>query len=62
MRLYDFENDPHERNNLVDRADLSGIRAQLARTLKRRMAEAGEEGPVIRPRIAPARLLTRHRP
>ena len=48
--LYDLESDPHERNNLVHRGDLSGIRAELAHTLKKRMAATGEKVPVIQPR------------
>lgn len=47
--LYDLENDPHERNNLVADPRYAGIRARLAEILKRRMVEAGEEEPVIQP-------------
>ena len=46
--LYDLEADPHERNNLVADPDLQPVREELARTLKRRMVEAGEGEPVIR--------------
>ncbi len=46
--LYDLESDPHERNNLIANPDYSGIRKDLARTLKRRMVEAGEAEPEIR--------------
>ncbi|MBU0716155.1 MAG: sulfatase-like hydrolase/transferase [Verrucomicrobia bacterium] len=45
--LYDLESDPHERNNLVTNPGLREIRAELARTLKRRMVEAGEAEPRI---------------
>jgi arylsulfatase A-like enzyme len=48
--LYDLEADPHERNNLVDAPGLESVRSNLAETLKRRMTEAGEDEPVIRPR------------
>jgi arylsulfatase A-like enzyme len=47
--LYDLDTDPHERNNLVSDAAHADTRAQLAATLKRRMAEAGEAEPEIRP-------------
>ena len=43
--LYDLENDPHERNNLVKSADYVQVREVLAETLKRRMVEAGEAAP-----------------
>ena len=47
--LYDLEADPHERANLVADAAFADVRAELATTLKRRMAEAQEEEPVILP-------------
>jgi uncharacterized sulfatase len=47
--LYDLETDPHERDNLVRDPARREVRAQLAATLKRRMAEAGEAVPEIRP-------------
>ena len=47
--LYDLEADPHERRNLVREAGLAGERARLAEVLKRRMEEAGESAPEIRP-------------
>ncbi len=47
--LYDLAQDPHERNNLVREPGLADVRAGLARTLKRRMVEAGEAEPVIEP-------------
>tara|TARA_B100001750_G_C14940431_1_gene318535 strand:- start:186 stop:500 length:315 start_codon:yes stop_codon:yes gene_type:complete len=40
--LYDLQNDPHERNNLVASPDHAGIRKELARRLLKRMALAGE--------------------
>jgi uncharacterized sulfatase len=45
--FYDLEADPHERNNLVGEPRYAEVRATLAETLKRRMAEAGEDVPVI---------------
>ena len=47
--LYDLEADPHERRNLVGEPGLAGERARLAEVLKRRMEEAGESAPEIRP-------------
>ncbi len=47
--LYDLDADPHERNNLVADPAYAEVRAQLAQTLKRRMAEAGEPVPTISP-------------
>jgi uncharacterized sulfatase len=47
--LYDNEDDPHQRNNLVTDPALADIRASLAETLKRRMVEAGEAESEIRP-------------
>ncbi len=46
--LYDLEADPHERNNLVRDPRLEDVRRELAQTLIRRMAAAGEEPPEIR--------------
>ncbi len=46
--LYDNETDPHQRNNLVSDPSLADIRASLAETLQRRMAEADEEPSEIR--------------
>ena len=48
--FYDLESDPHERNNLVHSAKHSKIRGALSETLKRRMAEAGEDVSQIVPR------------
>jgi len=47
--LYDLENDPHERDNLVAEADYADVRKELAATLVRRMVAAGESEPEIRP-------------
>jgi uncharacterized sulfatase len=46
--IYDLEEDPHERNNLVRDPSLAEARAELAKILKRRMIEAGEKAPEIR--------------
>jgi len=48
--LYDLDADPHERNNLVADPEYGEIRKDLARTLKRRMVEAGEAEPILRER------------
>ena len=45
--LYDLENDPHERNNLVTDSAYAAIRAELADTLTWRMVAAGEDAPLI---------------
>ena len=47
--LYDLEADPHQQDNLVDSPEHTAVRAELAETLKRRMSEAGEAVPEIRP-------------
>jgi arylsulfatase A-like enzyme len=47
--LYDLENDYHEQNNLVEDASLKDVRAELAELLKKRMSEAGETPPQIKP-------------
>lgn len=47
--LYDLEHDQHERHNLVNSTEHVGIRRELAAILKRRMVEAGERAPEIRP-------------
>ncbi len=47
--LYDLERDPHEKNNLVKHPFYADLRAELAKTLKRRMVEAGEKEPEIVP-------------
>jgi len=45
--LYDLDADPHEQNNLVADPDYATVRGALAKTLKRRMVEAGESEPTI---------------
>ncbi|MDI6451304.1 hypothetical protein [Anaerobaca lacustris] len=40
--LYDLEDDPNERDNLVADPQLKTIRAELAAILRRRMVEAGD--------------------
>jgi len=45
--LYDYENDPHEKNNLVSDPAYLSVRAELAGVLRQRMTEAGEAVPVI---------------
>ncbi|HBT17092.1 MAG TPA: arylsulfatase [Firmicutes bacterium] len=47
--LYDLENDPFEKNNLVTDAKYKNVRENLKQILKRRMKEAGEPVPVILP-------------
>ncbi len=48
--LYDLQNDPHERANLVDQAGFEDVRKGLADRLARKMVEAGERSPIIIPR------------
>ena len=45
--LYDLENDPHERSNLVRDPQYVGVREELCARLKRCMAAAGEREPII---------------
>jgi uncharacterized sulfatase len=45
--LYDLDNDPHERNNLVRDPAFGEIRKKLAECLKKRMVKAGEKEPLI---------------
>jgi len=45
--LYDLEADPHERNSLVAHPAYETVRAELAETLRRRLASAGERAPTI---------------
>ncbi len=45
--LYDLENDPYERNNLVMDHNLAQIRREMREILKQRMIQAGENEPVI---------------
>jgi arylsulfatase A-like enzyme len=47
--LYDLENDPHERDNLVRSPNHTGVRAVLRERLKHRMAAAGEAIPLVVP-------------
>jgi len=47
--LYDLDADPHERNNLIADPAHATTRADLAAVLKRRMIDAGEREPEIRP-------------
>jgi len=45
--LYDLAVDPYEQTNLVTDPAYAAVRAELAETLKRRMAQAGEAVPEI---------------
>lgn len=45
--LYDLEEDPHEKNNLVSDPRYYSVRRELAGILKSRMKQAGEEIPEI---------------
>ena len=45
--LYDLENDPHEKYNLVADPLYVDVRAELAQMLKKRMLQAGEREPRI---------------
>ena len=47
--LYDLENDPFEKNNLVNAREYAGLRKELSERLIYRMAEAKEKAPVILP-------------
>lgn len=47
--LYDLENDPYEKRNLVNDSEYSENRNELSRILKRKMSEAGENIPTIIP-------------
>ena len=47
--LYDLESDPYERDNLVEAPEHADLRAELAKLLKREMAQAGETAPTIVP-------------
>ena len=47
--LYDLDNDPHERRNLVSDAAYSDVRVELCNRLKRHMVAAGEKSPEVRP-------------
>jgi arylsulfatase A-like enzyme len=45
--LYDLDNDPYERDNLVRDPDYAGVRAELRETLLRHMVAAGEAAPAV---------------
>jgi uncharacterized sulfatase len=47
--LYDLMEDPHEKRNLVREPSHAEVRAELRAALERRMVEAGERKPEIRP-------------
>ena len=47
--LYDLENDPHERRNLVAHPDYVRVREEMKQRLLSWMEQAGEEKPEIRP-------------
>lgn len=47
--LYDLENDPFEKNNLINDPNYAKIRYELAEKLKNKMIEAGENIPTIIP-------------
>jgi arylsulfatase A-like enzyme len=51
--LYDLALDPHERVNLVADPSYRAVRHEMAERLRRRMAQAGEKVPEIRPAPAP---------
>ncbi len=50
--LYDLNEDPHEKNNLVRDPAYAQVRADLAERLKRRMVHAGENEPEILPAVS----------
>jgi len=47
--LYDLENDPYEKQNLIAEPEFINVRKELASLLKQRMIEAGELAPIIIP-------------
>ena len=47
--LYDLENDPHERNNLVESEEHAGVRGELKTKLLEYIAKSGEAEPEILP-------------
>ena len=49
--LYDLENDEYEKQNLVRDPAFKDIRRKLAEILKGKMKEAGEDIPLILPKI-----------
>lgn len=48
-QLYDLQADPHQLTNLLGRSDYAPVLAEMRQRLKRRMAQAGEAVPEIRP-------------
>jgi len=46
--LYDLENDPYEKNNLVDNIDFKDVKNWLRNKLKERMVKANEKEPEIK--------------
>ena len=47
--LYDLENDPIEKNNLVKNPQYKSVRKELKEMLIREMTNAGEKKPIILP-------------
>jgi uncharacterized sulfatase len=47
--LYNLQNDPHERHNLVQDPQYAAVREELKQQLLKHMAQAGEQQPQIRP-------------
>ncbi len=47
--LYDLENDPYEKQNLITEPKFIDVRKELSSLLKQRMIEAGESAPIIIP-------------
>ena len=45
--LYDLENDPHEKNNLVNNKDYAEVLEQMRSLLAREMVNAGEKKPIF---------------
>ena len=45
--LYDLENDPHEKNNLVNNKDYAEVLEQMRALLAREMVNAGERNPIF---------------
>ena len=45
--LYDLENDPHEKNNLVNNKDYTEVLEQMRALLAREMVNVGEEKPIF---------------
>lgn len=49
--LYDLSKDPHERNNLVKLTEYKNVCEKLRKILIKRMVEAGEDVPQIKPAV-----------